>query len=257
MARTLVLAGVCVSVLVLGAPGLGGTAYAAPRAAGGNVSRAVAEPKPEIAGGLDGKRAWLVANYRGLAVRKTSNQADKTVGIELRHGRDLVGVTVDASGVVTVSRGGHTIAVDSAGALMQVQSLLGGSEAVFAARMLLSEREARSELKAPEMSLLASAALVAALVGDTDAPSRLTTRFVEKHRGVFRPIRFGCWEYYTSESSAAWDDLQNCMSEANQDPSIFNGAYRRLGCNALWLGRAESVWFTYLNCISPLAALAG
>jgi hypothetical protein len=221
------------------------------------VLRVAAERKPEISGGLDGKRAWMVANHRGLTVRKTSNQTDRTIGIELRHGRDVVNVTIDAQAVVTVARGGHAIAIDSPEALAHVQSLLGGSEAVFAARALLSEREAHSDLKAPEMSLLASTALVAAIVGDTEAPSRLTTRFVEKHRGVFRPIRFGCWEYYTGESSAAWDDLQNCMSEANQDSSFFNGAYRRLACNVLWVGRSESIWFTYLNCMSPLAAIAG
>jgi hypothetical protein len=93
---------------------------------------------------------------------------------------------------------------------------------------------------------------VASLVGDLDAPRRLATRFVQKHRGIYRPVRLAtCFEQYTAESSAAWNDMQNCMDEANQDPSLFNRAYRRVACNAVWLLRAESAWAEYLGCLGP------
>jgi hypothetical protein len=250
----MVLVGTCVAVLIIGVtrwPEVVSAAVVKPAVAAG-------ERKPEISGGLEGKRAWMNASFKGLAIRKISSRADRTISIELRYRHDLLSVSVDSNAVVTVARAGRAVEITSAEALAEVQALLGGSEAIFAARALLSEREGRSDLKAPEMSLLASAALVASLVGDTDAPRRLTTRFVERHRGVFRPVRFaaGCWEYYTSESTAAWDDLQNCMSEADQDASFFNGAYRRLACNAVWIGRSESAWFQYLGCLSPLAFMA-
>lgn len=254
MARTLVLAGTCVAIAVLGGSRLAEGASPA----GVEKMAVVADQKPEITGGLDGKRAWMTASYKGLIVRKSSSQADRTTTFQFQYRNDVVSVAIDRDAVVTVARGGRTLAITNPEALLAVQSLLGGSEAVFAVRVLLSEREEHSDLKAPEMSLLASAALVASVVGDTDAPRRLATRFVEIHRGVFQPVRwaFGCWEFYTGESTAAWNNLMNCMDEANQDASILNAAYRRLACNVLWAAQAETIWFQYLSCISPLAAIA-
>jgi hypothetical protein len=58
-----------------------------------------------------------------------------------------------------------------------------------------------------------------------------------------------CFDTYTQEASGAWNDMQNCMDEANQDSSIFNRAYRRVACNAVWLVRSESAWVEYLGCL--------
>jgi hypothetical protein len=127
---------------------------------------------------------------------------------------------------------------------------------MFAARMLLAEREATSELQAPEMSVLATAAFAASLAGDLDAPRRVATRFVEKHRGIYRQVRLAnCFDTYTSEVTAAWNDLQSCMDEANQDSSLLQAAYRRLACNAVWMLRSESAWVEYLGCLGPGAIM--
>jgi hypothetical protein len=209
---------------------------------------------PAIKGHADGRRALLTAVYKGLAVIKTSDRADGSMTIDLRYGRDTVTVFLDKAGTATVARGGHTVSVDSPEALRQLQQLLNGSDAIFAVRALLSERETTSDLKAPEYSLLATAAFVASLVGDADAPRRLASRFVEKHRGIFRPVRFkGCWDDYSSEVTESWNDLQSCMDEANQSDSFFSGSYRRVACNAVWLLRSESAWFEYIQCMNPLA----
>ena len=136
-------------------------------------------------------------------------------------------------------------------ALERVQGLLAGSDAAFAARVLHAERERASDLKAGEMSLLSVTAFVASLTGDIDAPRRLATRFVEKHRGIYRPVNANCFETYAQESTAAWNDLQDCMNEANQDESLLQRAYRRVACNAIWLLRAESAWIEYLGCLGP------
>jgi hypothetical protein len=173
------------------------------------------------------------------------------MAIELRYRQDAIGIDVDARGVVTVARGGKRIRLTTADALQRVQHVLAGSEAAFAARVLHAEREAASELKAAEMSLLSVTAFLASLTGDVDAPRRLVTRFVEKHRGIYRPVRANCFEEYTEESTAAWNDLQDCMNEANQDESLLQRAYRRVACNAVWLLRAESAWIEYLGCLGP------
>jgi hypothetical protein len=208
--------------------------------------------KPTIRGAADANRAWLGAEHKGLTVQKVGSKADRSVTIELRFRQDFVWIGVDAAGSVTVARGGSSIRVSSPEAYEQLQQLLGGSEAIVAARLLLAERESTSDLQAPEMSLLSTAAFAASLAGDVDAPRRLATRFVEKHRGIYRPVRFrGCYDSYTSEVTASWNDMQDCTNEANQDDSLFQRAYRRIACNAVWLLRSETAWFEYLGCLGP------
>jgi hypothetical protein len=151
---------------------------------------------------------------------------------------------------VTVVRGNASVRLTSADAFDRLQRVLAGSDAVLAARVLLAERESASDLQAPEMSLLSTAAFIASLAGDLDAPRRLSVRFVEKHRGWYRPVRMAtCFDEYSKEASDSWNDLQNCMDEANQDPSIWNRAYRRVACNGVWLVRSESAWIEYIGCL--------
>ena len=212
---------------------------------------------PAISGGHDGKTAWMMADYKQLQLRKRSNPVTKTVAIELRSGRDVVSITV-VDGQVSVGRGRRKVAVDSPAAFESLQQLLGGSTAVFAAKTMLSELESSSELQTPEMSLLASAAFVASMVGDVEAPRRLTDRFMAKHRGLYRQVmrsQGSCYWAYTHEVSDAWNQLQNCMDETHDD-GFFVGAYRRLGCNGLWVMRSESAWFEYLKCLSPLTSIS-
>jgi hypothetical protein len=208
--------------------------------------------RPVLRGGIDGKRAWLGAEHRGLIVRKVSSRVDGSMQVELQYRRDVISIALNRAGGVAVARGGTRVEVTSVEAFEQLQQVLAGSEAAFAARVMLAEREAASELQAAEMSMLSAAAFVASLVGDVDAPRRLSARFVEKHHGRYRPVRFRtCFDEYARESSAAWNDMQSCMSEANQDESIFNRAYRRVACNAVWLVRSESAWIEYLGCLGP------
>ncbi len=205
---------------------------------------------PRIRGGGDGQRIWLAAEHRGLIVQKVSSKADRSVAIELRFRRDAVSLTIDATGRVTVTRAGRSVQLATSDDYERLQQLLGGSEAVFATRILMAERELSSDLQAPEMSLLATAAFVASLSGDVDAPRRLATRFVEKHRGIYRQVRtFNCWDTYSGEVTSSWNDLQNCTNEANQDDSIFNRAYRRVACNGIWLLRSETAWVEYIGCM--------
>ena len=255
--RGLVWLGLCAAAVVTAdGRGLFATTVAAGAASGGRLGavaqKGPAAGVPEIRGGADAARAWLGAEYRGLRVDKVANRKDGSLRLDLRFGEDYVAIALDRTGNVLVARGGAQLTVGSPEAYERVQQVLAGSAAIFATRVLLAEREAVSELKAPEMSLLATAAFVASLAGDVDAPRRLATRFVEKHRGIYRSVRLAtCFETYTSEVTAAWNDLQACMEEANQDESIFARAYRRVACNAVWLVRSESAWIEYLGCLGP------
>lgn len=242
--RGLVVAGVCAGAgLGWHVPGLAASGV-------GPAPKTTTARKPVIRGAADAKRAWLGAEYNGLAIHKFANRMDGSLAIEIRFRRDAIAIAIDAAGGVTVSRGNSSVRVGSADAFDRLQRVLAGSEAVLAARLLLADRETTSDLQPPEMSLLSTAAFAASLVGDIDAPRRLAARFVEKHRGWYRPVRVRtCFDTYTSESSGAWNDMQNCMDEANQDPSLLNRAYRRVACNAVWLVRSESAWVEYLGCL--------
>jgi len=254
--RWLVFTAMCATVALAGEEQ--GTAVrkpvvmAAPHVAIPPAPQKLAGQRPVIRGGADAKRTWLGAEHRGLIVQRFSNKADGALAIELHFRQDHISIALNRAGGVAVARGGRRLEVMSVDAYERLQQLLAGSEAAFATRVLLAEREATSDLDAPEMTLLSTAAFVASLVGDLDAPRRLATRFVEKHRGIYRAVRYRtCFEQYAAESSAAWNDMQNCMDEANQDPSIFSRAYRRVACNAIWLIRSEAAWAEFLGCLGP------
>jgi hypothetical protein len=266
MVRT-IIGGVCVGLCALSIAAEAGERVRA----GENVAASAASPlaaaaaspvartgqlrqtsrKPTIRGAADARRAWLGAEHRGLTMQKTSNRVDGSLSIELRYGQDAVSIGIDVNGAVAVSRDGRHIRVGTAEALAQVQRLLSGSEAAIATRFLLAEREGVSDLNAGEMSLLSAAAFVASLLGDVDAPRRLAARFAAK-QGAIRPVRMrNCYDTYTAEANASWNDMQNCMEEANQDSSVLNRAYRRVACNGIWLLRSESAWVEFLGCLGP------
>jgi hypothetical protein len=194
---------------------------------------------------------WLGAEHRGLLIQKAANRVDGSLAIDLRYGQDAIAIGVDVNGRIAVARGNRRVAVTSAAAFEQVQRLLSGSEAAIATRLMLAERESVSDFDAGEMSLLSTAAFVASLLGDVDAPRRLAARFADKQLGV-RPAKAGnCYDTYTAEVNASWNDMQSCMDEANQDPSVLNRAYRRVACNGVWLLRSESAWIEFMGCLGP------
>jgi hypothetical protein len=253
--RGLVFVGMCVAAAVVGEE-RGLLARATARVEPAFVEMPPPQRKttvrPVLRGGMDGSRAWLGAEHRGLVVRKFADRTDGSLLVEVHYRRDLISIAINRAGGVAVARGGTRIEVTSEHAYEQLQHVLAGSEAALAARMMLAEREAASELQPAEMSILSAAAFVASLVGDVDAPRRLAARFVEKHYGSYRPVRLRtCFDEYAQESSAAWNDMQDCMNEANQDESLLNRAYRRIACNAVWLVRSESAWIEYLGCLGP------
>ena len=212
-------------------------------------------PAAVVTGGHDTRSSWLHADYRELQLRARTDRGTRALAITLRVGADIVKVQV-APESVAVARGSRFIVVDSPEALQAVQELLGGSAAIFGLKSMLSDLEPVSRLTAPDMALLSTAAFVAALVGDVGAPQRIADRFMERHRGIYRQARESgkCWSDYSAETSAAWTALEDCMKDADAK-DFFRAAYERLACNAVWIMRAESAWFEYLKCLSPLTVI--
>lgn len=205
-----------------------------------------------ITTGVDASRAWLAAQYGDLYVRKFTQRGGASV-FELREKDDLVVFSI-APGAATVTRGKTTHVLGVRETVREVQQLLGDSPAMFRARMMLSRLEVTSSLDAPEMSLLSVVAFAATLTGDTGAPLRLADRFMAKHLGIIRPIRFSCWSSYSSEVNSSWSDYEACITEADEGSALF--AYiREQACVATWVLRSESAWFEYLTCLSPLSAI--
>ena len=226
--------------------------------AGGARAMGEQSRAPDIVVRGDARHGRLVSRSRDLTVSKTVTH-DGVVQIDVTSDADSVSIVVSANAPIHISRGGHTVAISSERNYAAAQQLLAGSAAIFAARVLLSERENQSDLKSHEVSLLSALAFVASLVGDVDAPRRLSSRFVEKHRGIFRQIGYrayrNCWDSYESSVTKAWNDMQSCVNEANQDDSWFRAAYRRVACNTVWLLESESAWFELLKCTGTSPAL--
>lgn len=219
--------------------------------AGGRPERS----KMKVTGGINDKLTWMTADQEQFRIRKFSSKSGGST-LELSYRNDLVVIKVE-NGVIQVARKGKAVTVDTPESLEALQGLLAGSMAMFHTRSLLSELEGRSTLKGPEMSLLSAAAFAASLTGDTGAPLRLTDRFMERHRGIFRQVAFddeeSCWSGYEKEVNGSWNDLESCMDEANSSGWFFAGV-RRVACNGIWLMRSESAWFEYIKCLSPLSA---
>jgi hypothetical protein len=206
-------------------------------------------PRLQLAVGFDANHVWISAQYKELGIRKYTSRKPCGTSIELLHGADTVAVSSGPSRL-TVTRGNHSLLVDSPEALETLQVLLRGSNAVYAARATLRELVEHDELRAPEMNLLSALAFVAAIAGDADAPARLNHRFVTINR---RPVRLPqptSGQEYTTEMTAGCYALQRCANQADEQ-GFLRLAYRRLACARNWFRHAESAWFEYVGCVQP------
>jgi hypothetical protein len=83
--------------------------------------------KPVLRGGIDVKRAWLGAEYRGLIVRKSADRVDGSMTIELQFSGDLISIALNRAGGVAVARAGRRLELTTVGAYQEAQQLLAGS----------------------------------------------------------------------------------------------------------------------------------
>lgn len=209
-------------------------------------------PTLELKAGVETTRVWVTGEYDGLTVRKFTAKGGASV-VEFVHGDDKVVLSISRQRV-SVGRNGIARDLETPESIEEVQQLLAGSAAMFHSRVMLSQLERTSALKAGSMAILSAAAWAASLTGDVEAPIRLAERFVAKHRGPLMRVRAddedSCWTAYSKEVDAALTDATNCTREAVETGGLWVLA-RTYACTAVWVLRAESAWFEYLNCVSP------
>jgi len=219
-----------------------------------NETVQTADGRLKITGGIETNRVWVVADYNDLQIRKFTAKGGATV-IELKHRDDSVVMSLSA-GSSTVARNGRTVAISASESVDAIRDLVGSSPALFHARLALSRYEQVSDLKGPSMSVLSALALAATLTGDVDAPARLTARFLERHRGLFRRVRdeASCWTIYETEVNAAAIEHEACVTNAAKGEWwLFVG--RMNLCTVGWLLRAESAWFELGKCNGMLTLI--
>jgi hypothetical protein len=210
-----------------------------------------------IVGGVEASRVWVTADYQGLRIQKFTAKGGASV-IEFSYQDDSVVLSLSKERI-SVGRNGVARELSAPDAVEQVQALLAGSPAMFQTRVMLSQLERTSALKAGSMTILSAAAFAASLTGDVNAPLRLAERFVEKHRAPYRRARHddeaSCWSSYSQEVDNALTDATACTKEALEAGGIWTLG-RTYACSASWALRVESAWFEYLKCLSPLGSVS-
>ena len=207
-----------------------------------------------LAAGVEPQRVWLTASYDGLSIRKFTAKGGASV-IEFSYGDDTVVISLSRD-QLSIGRKGVAREFKGQRSMEDIQALLGASPAVYRTRLMLSQLERTSALKAGTMSVLSAAALLASLTGDVDAPARLSERFLEKHRRGYALVRAvvsrsddedSCWSSYTKETEAAWKSQESCVKEQTE-LGWFLLDSRINACMTVWFLRAESAWFEFLKC---------
>lgn len=210
----------------------------------------------KISTGLDQKRGWVTAEYGDLRIRKFTTPGEGSM-VEFGHGEDLV-VFELAGTKGTIVRNGKRVDLGSGAPAEGVQRLLGDSPALYHTRVMLSQLEEASAITPPEMTVLTAAAFAAAVTGDKSAPLRVSERFLGRHGGGLRMVRFvpgaSCSSEYSGEVTDAWDDMMSCKGAA-VDSWIWQ--IKMTLCELEWIARVESAWFEYLKCVGLLPIIGG
>src|SRR5688572_10956185 len=111
-------------------------------------------PTLKLKAGVETARVWVTGEYDGLTVRKFTAKGGASV-IEFIHGDDTVVLSISKDRV-SVGRNGIARDLDTPESIEQVQQLLAGSAALFHSRVMLSQLERRSVLKAGSMTILSA-----------------------------------------------------------------------------------------------------
>jgi hypothetical protein len=189
--------------------------------------------------------AGLWADAPGVRVEKTVTGTN--LQIVLSSDSDQVIVKAAQAGAVTVTRGGQSKTISPAAftkkALLEVRTLLTGSDAVSAFRLLVTNLEAEEQDQAGE-SLIATGALVGLLDGDLQAPSRVIQR-IARHRAIrlrhvaAQKTSGDCWDAYAREADRIYQNALDCQDQTRWNPLSHAGCSLEFGLRAefnfLWL----------------------
>ena len=167
---------------------------------------------------------------------------------------DRVSIRADGSGTITVTRFGRSNSMAPSAFtkkdLLQVRSLLAGSDAVAAFRLLAGHLENDDQGSAGE-SLALTGAMVGLLDGDLTAPGRLAQRILRKRAVRLRQVVLQkgpgeCWDLYAREAGRIAQDAIDCQQDHRWNPVAL------AGCGAEFVIRAELNWFWVIACSGGL-----
>jgi hypothetical protein len=186
----------------------------------------------------------------GPAVRAEKTVAADRLVLVLKAEADQVTIRVDGGGRIAATRGGKTRTL-TAGAvsktdLAAMRSLLDGSDAVAAFRLMAASLEERGGGAAVESTVI-SGALVSLLDGDVAAPGRLAQRIIARAAARVR-LASGqrtsgeCWDVYSREALRIADETEECLKRQWWNP------LHTAACGAEFVIRAELNWFWLIAC---------
>lgn len=191
----------------------------------------------------------VTAQAAGLTIDKRV-YSDGRFDVRIATGKaDHVVIAADAEGIRVAAAHGETIRLDPSGdteyepRLRRVRGWLAASAAVGQFRQLVDALDRRGGRDPEALSLRATGALVAELLGDPGA----ARRFGERVAGgaAYRKVQqytYSCFDIYQRLVLQASYQLESCIASF----AVYNPL--RQVCAAVWVLQVESAWFQFLSC---------
>ena len=192
----------------------------------------------------------VTAHAGGLTIDKRV-YGDGRFDVRIAMGtHDRVVVAADADGISVSTTNEATIRLDPAGdgeseaRARRVRGWLATSAAVGRFRQLVDALERRGGRDPEALSLRATGALVAELLGDPGAARRFGERVAGSGAAYRKAQQYtqSCWDIYQRLVLQASYQLESCIASF----AVYNPL--RQVCAAVWILQVESAWFQFLSC---------
>ena len=190
------------------------------------------------------------AQAAGLTVDKRV-YSDGRFDVRIAIGRnDRLVIAADADGISVATAREATVRLNPAGdagyevKMQRVRGWLAASAAVGRFRQLVDALDRRGARDPEALSLRATGALVAELLGDPGAARRFGQSVAGSGAGLRRVQQYtqSCWDVYQRLVLQASYQLESCIASF----AVYNPL--RQVCAAVWILQVESAWFQFLSC---------
>jgi hypothetical protein len=190
------------------------------------------------------------AQAAGLTVDKRI-YSDGRFDVRIAIGRsDRVVIAADPDGISVATAREATVRLNPAGGeadsetTHRVRGWLAASQAVGRFRQLVDALERRGARDPEGLSLRATGALVAELLGDPGAARRFGQSVAGSGAALRKVQQYtqSCWDVYQRLVLQASYQLESCIASF----AVYNPL--RQVCAAVWILQVESAWFQFLSC---------
>jgi hypothetical protein len=192
----------------------------------------------------------VTAQAAGLTVDKRI-YSDGRFDVRIAIGRnDRVVIAADPDGISVATAREGTVRLNPAGGeadaetTHRVRGWLAASPAVGRFRQLVEALERRGARDPEALSLRATGALVAELLGDPGAARRFGQSVAGSGAALRKVQQYtqSCWDIYQRLVLQASYQLESCIASF----AVYNPL--RQVCAAVWILQVESAWFQFLSC---------